>query len=170
MTPLLLDPHHPVGQLLLDLGMKPDADAGNLAGVDDLESAAGVQNADDGPLQDECRPWWRPSDGHGSGVPARWTARSRMFRMGPVLGESEFGQSYCDSCRCANRFDNGVTKSLKKPPHSGGKISEISCDARSYRTLRDGSFGVAVSQALRARLRSCCPSGTRWQTVRRAPS
>ena len=30
----------------------------------------------------------------------------------------------------------------------------------SYRTLRDGSFGVALSQALRARLRSCCPSGT----------
>jgi hypothetical protein len=31
---------------------------------------------------------------------------------------------------------------------------------RSYRTLRDGSFGVAVSQALRARLRSHRPSGT----------
>jgi hypothetical protein len=30
----------------------------------------------------------------------------------------------------------------------------------SHRTLRDGSIEVAVSQALRARLRSHCPSGT----------
>jgi len=30
----------------------------------------------------------------------------------------------------------------------------------SHRTLRDGSFGVALSQALRARLRSHRPSGT----------
>jgi len=30
----------------------------------------------------------------------------------------------------------------------------------SHRTLRDGSFGVALSQALRARLRSPRPSGT----------
>ncbi len=35
----------------------------------------------------------------------------------------------------------------------------ISC-ARSYRSVRDGSFGVAQSQALRASLRPCCPSGT----------
>ena len=40
----------------------------------------------------------------------------------------------------------------------------ISC-ARSYRTLWDGSFGVVLSQALRARLRSVCPSGTGLQTV-----
>jgi hypothetical protein len=32
--------------------------------------------------------------------------------------------------------------------------------ARSYRTLRGGSFGM-LSQALRAWLRSCCPSGTK---------
>ncbi len=31
----------------------------------------------------------------------------------------------------------------------------------SDRTLRDGSLGVAMSQALRARLRSHCPSGTK---------
>src|SRR5271154_1188114 len=31
---------------------------------------------------------------------------------------------------------------------------------QSHRTLRDGSFGVALSQALRARLRSHRPSGT----------
>jgi hypothetical protein len=31
---------------------------------------------------------------------------------------------------------------------------------RSYRTLRDGSFWGAPSQALRARLRLCSPSGT----------
>ena len=30
----------------------------------------------------------------------------------------------------------------------------------SHRTLRDGSFGMALSQALRARLRSHRPSGT----------
>jgi hypothetical protein len=30
----------------------------------------------------------------------------------------------------------------------------------SYRTLRDGSLGVTLSQALRARLRSHRPSGT----------
>ena len=30
----------------------------------------------------------------------------------------------------------------------------------SHRTLRDGSFGVTLSQALRARLRSHRPSGT----------
>ena len=30
----------------------------------------------------------------------------------------------------------------------------------SHRTLRDGSFGAALSQALRARLRSHRPSGT----------
>jgi hypothetical protein len=32
---------------------------------------------------------------------------------------------------------------------------------RSYRTLRDGSRR-SLSQALRARLRSCCPSGTKY--------
>jgi hypothetical protein len=31
----------------------------------------------------------------------------------------------------------------------------------SHRTLRDGPFGVALTQALRARLRSACPSGTK---------
>ena len=31
----------------------------------------------------------------------------------------------------------------------------------SHRTLRDGSFGVALAQALRARLRSHRPSGTK---------
>src|ERR1700693_3984169 len=31
---------------------------------------------------------------------------------------------------------------------------------QSHRTLRDGSFGVTLSQALRARLRSHRPSGT----------
>ena len=39
----------------------------------------------------------------------------------------------------------------------------------SYRTLRDGSFGVALSQALRARLRSCCPSGIKAFAHRRGP-
>jgi hypothetical protein len=34
--------------------------------------------------------------------------------------------------------------------------------ARSYRTLRDGSLGRRFSQALRARLLSCCPSGTKY--------
>jgi hypothetical protein len=33
---------------LLDLGMDPDADTGDLTGVDHLESAAGVQNTDHG--------------------------------------------------------------------------------------------------------------------------
>ena len=44
--------------------------------------------------------------------------------------------------------------------------SEVSC-ARSYRTLRDGSFEGHFSQALHARLRSGCPYGTRWQTFRK---
>ena len=34
--------------MLLDLGMHPDADTGDLTGVDHLESAAGVQNTDHG--------------------------------------------------------------------------------------------------------------------------
>jgi hypothetical protein len=33
--------------------------------------------------------------------------------------------------------------------------------AKSHRTLRDGSFGMTLSQALRARLRSHRPSGTK---------
>jgi hypothetical protein len=39
-------------------------------------------------------------------------------------------------------------------------LSVISC-ARSYRTPRDGSFDGTLSQALRARLRSHRPSGTK---------
>ena len=36
---------------------------------------------------------------------------------------------------------------------------EVRTPAESERPLRDGSLGVAMSQALRARLRSHCPSG-----------
>src|ERR1700742_486975 len=41
---------------------------------------------------------------------------------------------------------------------------EVRTPAESDRTLRDGRLGVARSQALRARLRSHCPSGT--ETIR----
>jgi hypothetical protein len=41
-------PLHPAGQLLLNLGMQPDVDTGDLARVDHLESAAGAQNTDQG--------------------------------------------------------------------------------------------------------------------------
>ena len=49
-------------------------------------------------------------------------------------------------------------------------IENVISFARSYRTLWDGSFGVVLSQALRARLRSVCPSGTGLQTVPKAVS
>jgi hypothetical protein len=52
---------------------------------------------------------------------------------------------------------------LAMPPHVRAKTFSIdSCVhlQESYRTLRDGSFGVALSQALRATLRSHRPSGT----------
>ena len=38
-------------------------------------------------------------------------------------------------------------------------FESVRTPARSYRTLRDGSFGVALSQALRAWLRSAVPLG-----------
>jgi hypothetical protein len=41
--------------------------------------------------------------------------------------------------------------------------------ARSYRTLRDGSLEGSLSQALRARLRSGCPSRDRHQALASTP-
>jgi hypothetical protein len=60
--------------------------------------------------------------------------------------------------------------------HTAFEISSLQSSNRcahlheSYRTLRDGSFGVAPSQALRARLRSCRPSGTKQILRRGGPS
>jgi putative transposase len=53
----------------------------------------------------------------------------------------------------------------KHGTHFEKNTSGISC-APSYRTLRDGSFEGTVSQALRARLQSDCPYGTRLETLR----
>ena len=61
-----------------------------------------------------------------------------------------------DSMIEGRKFECRIGKQNRDDPEILG-ISR----ARSYRTLRDGSFGVAVSQALRARLRSACPSGTK---------
>ena len=36
----------------------------------------------------------------------------------------------------------------------------------SYRTLRDGSFGVVLSRHFVPGYDRCCPYGTRWQTFR----
>ncbi len=57
-------------------------------------------------------------------------------------------------CACAHRFEDVREEILKCG------IAKQNCGisgARSYRTLRDGSFEDAA-QALRAWLRSCCPS------------
>ena len=76
----------------------------------------------------------------------------------------------CDSCRCAHRFDDrneeisNLSKRVLSLPKETGRTlrretpSGISCPDH---TVPTGRFlrGV-LSQALRARLRSGCPSGT----------
>jgi hypothetical protein len=67
----------------------------------------------------------------------------------------------CDWCRCAaRRFDDWSEEISNPKTENIYIVCGISC-ARSYRTLRDGFFGGTLSQALRAWLRSCCPSGTK---------
>jgi hypothetical protein len=66
-----------------------------------------------------------------------WATRTNDFKGGDVTGECEV-----------------------ESPGSGSRPMMFELLRESYRTLRDGSLGVALSQALRARLRSHCPSGT----------
>src|ERR1700754_1310643 len=74
--------------------------------------------------------------------------------------EKSSGLGYNPLHRTAARTSSGISSRYRCCP-TGRFPTRKTCGisrVRSYRTLRDGSFGDAF-QALRARLRSACPSG-----------
>jgi hypothetical protein len=73
----------------------------------------------------------------------------------------------CDSRRFAHRFDDWSDegRSIDKGRIIGLDSSGISY-ARSYRTLRDGSFEGRFPRHFVPGYDRCCPYGTRWQTFR----
>src|SRR6202030_1082326 len=82
----------------------------------------------------------------------------------------------CDSCRSAHRFNdwsdeisNTKTETETMAHMSTRNTSGIRC-ARSYRTLRDGSFAGRFPRHFVPGYDRCCPSGTRWQTFRNSIS
>src|SRR5580692_10555152 len=66
----------------------------------------------------------------------------------------------CDRSLARSAWGSATQKS--RPVGYGLIRAGVRTGTRSYRTLRDDSPGGRFSQALRARLLSCCPSGTKY--------
>ena len=79
--------------MFLDLGMQPNADAGDLIRIDHLESAGRVQNADQRLFRTTAvRGGYRMPVVNLDDAPVG-PARLRTFRMGRAIGVGESGRS-----------------------------------------------------------------------------
>jgi hypothetical protein len=99
-------------------------------------------------------------------IPEVFLVESAPRRTTPIVAWHEMPDDVRTAVRCDGPFPEHINffyfhgRNFVTPITS---ITESRCThlQESYRTLRDGFLGVAMSQALRARLRSHGPSGTK---------